>query len=398
MKNRKIDFKKPLKIYLIADNFRPCFDGMTKTTDLLATGFKNDGYDVTVICPYKKDYIDDVPYKVMRTPSFLSKSEYPISKRYFSKQNLEELESYDGPIIFHSQTPFLLGHLARRYARKHSIPFIATSHTKYKDDFYGITRSKILTKLAMNYTVKYFNNADEVITVSSGSADVLKEYGCTNKIKTIVTGTNIAYPSNKEQHVNEIRAKYNISKDENVLLFVGHLTWQKGIKLILDSIKEAEDKYDMKFVAFFVGDGNRRNEIIKYNEKLKLKSRTYFTGNIADVDTFKSMYLVADLFFFPSDFDTLGLVIHEAATFSLPSLLIEGSICACFTKDNENGFLAKSNKESMAARLHEIFLNKNLLPKIGENAKRTIPRKINDTIKETEEEYLKLIKSFYKNK
>lgn len=395
MKTKDIDLNLPVKIFLVADNFRPCYDGMTKTTHTLALGLYKDGYDVTVICPFKKGYQDDVPYKVMRVPSFCSSNEYPISKRHFSKKNLQELE-YNGPIIFHAQSPFILGHLARRYAKKHSIPFILTTHTKYKDDYLGITKSRLITSILMKYTVRIFEKSNYVFAVSPSAARVMHEYGLKKDITTIVTGTEITYPKNKEQHEIELRNKYSFTKEDNVILFVGHLTWQKGIRLILDSIKETEDKYQKKFVVFFVGDGNRKDEIIKYAKSLKFKSELHFTGKIDDVDEFKTLFVISNIFFFPSYFDTLGLVIHEAAALGLPSLLIKDSDCACFTKDNFNGFLAEGNKDSMAKRLNEIFSNKDLLPSIGENASHSIPQKNSDVFSKTEQEYGKIIKEFYK--
>lgn len=396
MKKRKIDFTKPLKIYLIADNFRPCYDGMTKTTHTLALGLYKDGYDVTVICPFKKGYLDDVPYKVMRVPSYLSKNEYPLSKRHFSSQNKAQLD-YNGPIIFHAQSPFVLTHLAKRYAKKHGIPFIATTHTKYKDDYLGITKSKIITKIMMNYTVKFFNTSDYIFAVSPSAAHVLHEYGVKKDITTIVTGTEVKMPINKEKTVAIIKNKYSLSDSDNIILFVGHLTWQKGIKLVLDSVKKSEDKYSLKFVVFFVGDGNRKDEILKYSNSLHFKSRIIFTGKINDPEEFKCMFLVANIFYFPSYFDTLGLVIHEAACLSLPSLLIKDSDCACFTTDNQNGYLADGNIDSMADKLHDIFTHKADISRVGQNARDTIPQKIDDTIKKTEAEYDRIIKSYYCN-
>lgn len=53
-----------------------------------------------------------------------------------------------------------------------------------------------------------------------------------------------------------------------------------------------------------------------------------FLGPVYDRDVIRAWYCRSDLFLFPSEFDTNGLVVREAAACGLGSVLVEGSCAA----------------------------------------------------------------------
>jgi hypothetical protein len=48
--------------------------------------------------------------------------------------------------IAHTHSPFIAGHEAYRITQRQGIPLIGTFHSKYYDDFYQITHSRVLSK------------------------------------------------------------------------------------------------------------------------------------------------------------------------------------------------------------------------------------------------------------
>ena len=74
------------------------------------------------------------------------------------------------------------------------------------------------------------------------------------------------------------------------------------------------------------------------------------------------------MFLFPSDFDTNGLVVREAAACSLPAALIKGSCAAEGVRSKHNGFLIEENAASLAVLLATAGRDRKLLRKTGENA------------------------------
>ena len=77
---------------------------------------------------------------------------------------------------------------------------------------------------------------------------------------------------------------------------------------------------------------------------------------------------MSDLFFFPSVYDNSPLVVREAASMALPSLLVSGSNAADVITDSVNGFTADETPEAMAKKIEYIFAHPGLLENAGKNA------------------------------
>ena len=103
-----------------------------------------------------------------------------------------------------------------------------------------------------------------------------------------------------------------------------------------------------------------------------MDDKVFFVAPAYDRDVIRAWYCRADLFLFPSTFDTNGLVVREAAACGLASVLIAGSCAAEDITDGRNGFFIEENAASMAALLKKIYQNRTLLRQVGENAQKEI--------------------------
>ena len=91
-------------------------------------------------------------------------------------------------------------------------------------------------------------------------------------------------------------------------------------------------------VRLAVGDGTDMREVQDYAKTLRLDGKCLFTGPVRNRETLRAWYARADLFLFPSTFDTNGLVVREAAASGLASVLVRGSCAAEDTEDCANAF------------------------------------------------------------
>ena len=87
----------------------------------------------------------------------------------------------------------------------------------------------------------------------------------------------------------------------------------------------------------FVGKGPDQKPLKRKAEELGLMGKCIFTGPVYDRNALRAWNTRADLFLFPSTFDTNGLVVREAAACGLASLLIEGSCAAEDITQGRNG-------------------------------------------------------------
>ena len=157
---------------------------------------------------------------------------------------------------------------------------------------------------------------------------------------------------------------YSIKKDEFVLLFVGRINKLKNIDLIINSLRKVKSKYKMLFVGSGQDEDYLKNKINKYN----LSDRVIMCGRVKDREELAAYYARADLFLFPSFYDSNSLVQLEAASQKTPTLFVKGSATAAKVIDDVNGFIANNNPDSYANKIDEILSNGGFLKEVGENA------------------------------
>ena len=104
----------------------------------------------------------------------------------------------------------------------------------------------------------------------------------------------------------------------------------------------------------FIGGGGDEEELRATAEQYGLTDRVFFTGAIHDRQILRAWNTRADLFLFPSSYDTNGIVVREAAACGLASVLIRNSCAAEGITEGRNGFFIEENAESLAALLREL--------------------------------------------
>jgi hypothetical protein len=143
--------------------------------------------------------------------------------------------------------------------------------------------------------------------------------------------------------------------------------WYKGLRIILDALKLL-DKSGTDFRMVFVGGGGDEQEVREYTRELGLDRKVIFTGAISDREKLRAWYSRANLFLFPSTFDTNGLVVREAAASDTASVIVAGSCASEGITDNRNGFLIDENAASLAAKLEELCENPERMDAVGKCA------------------------------
>lgn len=275
--------------------------------------------------------------------------------------------------------------------KKYDVPSIVTFHTKFKDEFLRITKSKALTSFMMGRIMKAIDHQDYVWTVSNGSAQTLREYGYNGDITVIRNGTDMTLPCNPDGLVAQINEKYHLTDCENVMLFVGRIVGVKNLQLAFNALKSVKSKSNLPFKLLVVGNGSELNEYQRMVDELDLSDNVIFTGEVLDREFLKGFYLRADLFVFPSVFDTASLCPIEAATFSLPTLLIKDCPTSETVEDNVSGYCEAEDAEAWADRIIEIFRDKKRLKLVGEGALKNVYRSWKDVVNEVEKHYEEIL-------
>ena len=365
-----------MNICLLNDSFPPVIDGVVNVVTNYADFLLQDhAAGVIVGTPrYPEADYGLYPYPVVAYPSFDTASAaggyragYP-----FAAKALAELTAF-GPDIIHSHSPASATVIARLLREETGAPVVFTYHTKYDIDIRRVVRAKLAAREAIAAMVNNIEACDEVWTVSRGAGESLKALGFQGEYRVMPNGVDFPRGRVTPERVREVTAGWDLPEGVPVFLFVGRMMTYKGLPLILDALKLLADR-GTDFRMVFVGKGPDKELLEKKAGTLGLigsadrPDRCFFTGPIYDRDVLRAWNTRADLFLFPSTFDTNGLVVREAAACGLASVLIEGSCAAEGVTDGVNGFTIQETPEAMAALLEKVSGDLGRLRQAGERA------------------------------
>ena len=359
-------------ICLINDSFPPAIDGVANAVTNYAKNIVKEGGKPTVVTPFYPKANDAVfPFPVIRYPSVdVTKLVGYRAGLPFAPEVAAKMEQSCFDLI-HSHCPITSTMLARAVRNRLDVPLVLTYHTKFDIDIANAIRFKALQDEAARLLVENISACDEVWTVSNGAGENLRKLGYKGDYLVMPNGVDFPRGRVSDEEVHAAAEGYDLPESVPVFLFVGRMMWYKGIRITLDALKMLSDE-GTDFRMVFVGGGTDKAEIIAYTESLGLGGKVFFIEPIHDRDRIRAWYCRADLFLFPSTFDTNGLVVREAAACALGSVLVAGSCAAEDVTDGVNGFLIEENAASMAECLRTLCAAPEKMREIGANAQRDI--------------------------
>lgn len=344
-------------ICLLNDSFPPVIDGVANAVENYASNLHNAGDDAVVITPEYPGADDSLfPYPVLRYPALDLRSQTAgyMAGIPFAPDILKALDGRK-PALLHSHCPIVSTMLGRELRQVLDVPLIMTYHTKFDVDIANLIHNKALQEGSKRALLENINACDEVWAVSDGAAENLRSLGYAGECVIMRNGVDLPRGRVSEELIQDVTGGFDLPKDVPLYLFVGRIMWYKGLKITLDALA-ALKAAGKDFRMVFVGGGGDFDAVKAYSESLQLQDKCFFAGSQSDREKLRAWYCRADLFLFPSTFDTNGLVVREAAACGLGSVLIAGSCAAEGIADGRNGLLIGENAQSMAACLEKLTI------------------------------------------
>ena len=359
-----------MKVCLLNDSFPPIIDGVANTimnyAEILSEEFGDDAVVATPRYP-DVDYTG-YPYKVV---SYQSLDTTSLTYGYrtgnpFSTEAMDELTAFS-PDIIHTHCPMISGVMARLLRDQIDVPLVFTYHTKFDIDIARAVKTKALQKEGIKIVVDNISACDEVWTVSRGAGENLRSLGYEGEFRVVNNGVDFDKGRVDDQIVREVTKDYDLPEGIPVYLFVGRLMTYKGLPIILDAL-HVLDQNGQDFRMIFVGSGADEDQMKEKTVEYGISSKVFFTGAIHDRLALRAWNTRADLFLFPSTYDTNGIVVREAAACGLAAVLVKNSCAAEGITDGRNGYMIEENAESMAQLLMNLGSDLEAMRSVGQRA------------------------------
>jgi len=334
--------------------------------------------EVAIAAPDKRQIkkVKIFTIKPARKAVFVSHPEYPKAKRYqdltakeftgiyfsFFKQIIRIVEEFKPDVIHVNHCSFLTW-IANYIKSMYGIPYIVTAHGT------GIFQATIDSRF-LSLTRQSLMRSEYIISNSNWTNKwLLKVFGkgLLRKTRIIPCGVNLqAYT--RDQKIKIINKKYDL-ENKKVVIFVGRLTWEKGVEYLLRAAPA------IKAEIFIIGGGAEKEKLQHIAQKKKLKN-VHFLGYFGKeyVEELREFYKRADCVVVPSTCDEgLGIVVLEAMASETPVVATNKGGIPLAVKNGKTGFLvrAKSGKV-IAEAVNKIILNPKLGAIMGQNARKLI--------------------------
>ena len=384
-----------LNVCLLNDSFPPLIDGVATCVINYANIIQSELGRATVVTPAYPGAEDNYDFPVVRYSSLATEKSIGYRAGYpFSASKLEALKNSMFDVI-HSHCPFASTVFARNLKEKNGAPLIMTYHTKFNEDIKRVIDNPLLEKQITKFVVQNISVCDEVWTVSRGAGENLRSIGYEGNYIIMPNGVDFPKGLAAKEDVDELRSEYGIDPQMPLFLFVGRLFWYKGFKVMLESLKYVKES-GTDFRMMIVGDGGDAEEIKNEAERLGIIDKLIFAGAINDRNELRIYYTAADLFFFPSVYDTNGIVVREAAACGLPSLLIKGSCAAEDFTNYANAILCDNDAFAISKELIHAANHLEALKTMGEHAMNDVYLSWEDAVKNAFDRYHIVLQNYRK--
>jgi glycosyltransferase involved in cell wall biosynthesis len=157
-----------------------------------------------------------------------------------------------------------------------------------------------------------------------------------------------------------------------VFLYVGRLDRRKGIHFLLMACTILHKQGYRDYKLLIVGDGPQREELDILSQSNGIEEHVEWAGWVT-YENLGTYFRNADIFVFPSQEDTWGMVVLEAMAFSKPILCSKWAGAAEMVQEGENGYIFDPHHPETLAKIMRRFIdNQKLIVSMGQKSEQLI--------------------------
>ena len=311
-----------MRILMISDTYFPRVSGVASSIRSFRTGLARLGHEVDLLIPAygPREMLDTGILQATAWRVFF----YP-EERLMTPLGLMRLHRhlqqrrYD---LVHIQTPFVAHSYGTYLAHRLRIPAVLSYHTyfeAYMGHYYPWIPAPLRRGLIHRISRRQCHAVAGVIVPSGAMAEILWSYGVNTPLQVIPTGIEAAPFASGDGAA--FRANLSIGPERRVLLYAGRIAPEKNIPLLLDVVERLRPALP-EVLLLLAGDGPARPALEAQSVQRGLSGAVRFLGYLDRESTLRDAYQAAELFVFPSQTETQGMVLLEALAAGLPVVAI----------------------------------------------------------------------------
>ncbi|MDH7564203.1 MAG: glycosyltransferase family 4 protein [Candidatus Bathyarchaeota archaeon] len=222
---------------------------------------------------------------------------------------------------------------------------------------------------------------DRIVTVSHAMQEDLARHGWPkSKISVVWNGVDPErYNPEKcdAKKVKAVRERYGIKPDEKMILFLGRLTWVKGITNLVQAMPTVLQEYP-KTKLVILGKGEQQNDIVEAANRLGINGNMVCRFEFVPEEERILHYAASDVCIFPSTYEPFGIVSLEAMSMAKPIVVGAQGVVGfreqvVSAEPNQNGVHVNGgNAADIAWGLKEVLSDTERAKRWGENGRKRV--------------------------
>jgi len=336
-----------MRVAIITENFLPKLDGVTRTLGRLLEHLQANGHSALLLGP--ESGMDRYAGAEVVGTAGLPFPFYPELKfNFFRPLFLRRLIEFQ-PDIIHLVDPVILGATGLAAAQLLRKPLISSYHTNLAAycEYFGFS---LLTKPMWYYNRFIHSQCALTFCPSPSTAAMLQLQGFSHlRIWPRGVDTALFQPERRSEALRsswlEAREQPEEQLEKVVLLYVGRISWEKNLKLLVQAYQQMDTE---RCHLVMVGDGPALTEIQQQLAGYPVTFTGYLSG-----EALATAYASADIFAFPSHTETFGQVVLEAMASRLPVVGLHAKGVCDLINDGQTGFLLDAQQLSEEQQIAE---------------------------------------------
>ena len=285
-----------------------------------------------------------------------------FAKLFMAKNSIDMIHAHD----------WLVEETAIALTDEFSVPLVTTIHATEYGRCNGIH----------NDTQKYIHQKEIRLTQSSQRVIVCSEYmrgelqralGCpAEKTDVVYNGLSVERWRNitaeRQCDFEALRAKY-ANPDEAIIYFVGRITYEKGVSILLIAMPKVIAAMDDKVKLVIIGTGDAYSILLQRQAwDLGIYHKVAFTGFMADAN-FWEFQKVANCAVFPSLYEPFGIVALESFAAKIPLVVSDTGGLPEVVRHQVTGTVTRVNdSNSLAEGIIAVLQNQDYAKDLANNA------------------------------